>query len=109
MSLWAQITDEGGGIPRSGVPKIFTYLYSTAQSPLDNLDDQGDGEDSPAALAGYGYGLPLSRLYARYFGGDLQVSCRWYLLWLCEGTEAVSQLDPAKLSLKGQRDMQLHK
>lgn len=29
------------------------------------------GTDTP--LAGMGYGLPLSRLYARYWGGELQV------------------------------------
>ena len=55
------------------MPRIWTYLYSTAASPIDKLNADGEGEDTPAALAGYGYGLPISRLYARYFGGDLQV------------------------------------
>lgn len=66
-----KISDEGGGIPRSGLPKIWTYLYSTAHSPLVDFDPRA--EEAPVVLAGYGYGLPLSRLYARYFGGDLQV------------------------------------
>mmetsp|Transcript_8969 Transcript_8969/g.30255 ORF Transcript_8969/g.30255 Transcript_8969/m.30255 type:complete len:484 (+) Transcript_8969:181-1632(+) len=65
-----KVSDEGGGIRRSGLEKIWTYLYSTARSPLKDMDADSAG---PVVLAGYGYGLPLSRLYARYFGGDLQV------------------------------------
>lgn len=65
------MSDEGGGIPRSGLPKIFTYLYSTAKNPLDEHCDLGTAD--AATMAGYGYGLPISRLYARYFGGDLQI------------------------------------
>eukprot|EP00249_Psilotum_nudum_P002525 c15609_g1_i1 orf=442-1548(-) len=65
-----KISDEGGGIPRSGISKIWTYLYSTAESPLT---DDRQLQEMPAVMAGYGYGLPISRLYARYFGGDLQV------------------------------------
>ncbi|XP_076941995.1 pyruvate dehydrogenase (acetyl-transferring) kinase, mitochondrial-like [Bidens hawaiensis] len=66
-----KISDEGGGIPRSGLPRIFTYLYSTAKNPLDERADLGTAEVS--TMAGYGFGLPISRLYARYFGGDLQI------------------------------------
>jgi len=66
-----KVSDEGGGIARSGLPKIFTYLYSTARNPLDEHSDLGIGDN--VTMAGYGYGLPISRLYARYFGGDLQI------------------------------------
>jgi pyruvate dehydrogenase kinase 2/3/4 len=62
--LAIKISDEGGGIARSGVPYIWTYLYSTAKLPADA---------AMTPLAGYGCGLPLARVYARYFGGDLSV------------------------------------
>jgi pyruvate dehydrogenase kinase 2/3/4 len=63
-----QVSDEGGGIPRSGLPRMFTYLYSTASNPPEL-----DGPNEGSSMAGYGFGLPISRLYARYFGGDLQI------------------------------------
>ncbi|CAI5708223.1 unnamed protein product [Hyaloperonospora brassicae] len=68
-----KISDEGGGIPRSSVSRIWSYLYTTADSEaFERLEAPNDfGGDSP--LAGLGYGLPISRLFARYFGGDLQV------------------------------------
>lgn len=67
-----KVSDEGGGIPRSGLANIWTYLYSTAKNPVDQLKVENP-EEGPVVLAGYGYGLPVSRLYARYFGGDLQI------------------------------------
>lgn len=69
-----QVADEGGGIPRSGMPRIWTYLYTTSESPLSVMDADLDGVDGPAVMAGYGVGLPISRLYARYFGGDLNIT-----------------------------------
>jgi hypothetical protein len=30
-----KVSDEGGGIPRSGMPRIWTYLYSTAKQPVE--------------------------------------------------------------------------
>ncbi|KAI9820671.1 MAG: hypothetical protein M1827_005040 [Pycnora praestabilis] len=67
-----KISDEGGGIPRSAIPLVWTYMYTTVdQTP--NLDPDFNKSDFKAPMAGYGYGLPISRLYARYFGGDLKL------------------------------------
>lgn len=66
-----RITDRGGGIPNAKLPQVFKYMYSTAPRPAISSDVYDDTQQAP--LAGYGYGLPLSRLYARYFNGDLQL------------------------------------
>lgn len=68
--LTIRISDRGGGIPRSKADKIFRYMYSTAPRPVSLTDSQHSG---PTPLAGFGYGLPISRLYARYFNGDLEI------------------------------------
>ncbi|POS86109.1 pyruvate dehydrogenase kinase-like protein, partial [Erysiphe pulchra] len=67
-----KISDEGGGIPRSAIPLVWTYLYTTVDK-TPNLDPDFDKNDFKAPMAGFGYGLPISRLYARYFGGDLKL------------------------------------
>uniref|UniRef100_A0A1I8E961 Protein-serine/threonine kinase n=1 Tax=Wuchereria bancrofti TaxID=6293 RepID=A0A1I8E961_WUCBA len=64
--LTVRISDSGGGIPRRKMNHLFQYSYTTALPPASGGHN--------AALAGYGYGLPLSRLYARYFHGDLMVT-----------------------------------
>lgn len=71
-----RISDEGGGIKRSDMEKVWSWLHTTATSPPEILDQDGNAVSAPGAsnmpaLAGYGVGLPLSRLYARYFGGEL--------------------------------------
>ncbi|KAJ3371302.1 hypothetical protein HDU91_005436 [Kappamyces sp. JEL0680] len=48
---------------------VFLFHYTTAKPPTDQVN----------VMAGYGYGLPLSRLYARFLKGDI---------WL-ESTEGV--------------------
>ncbi|ODV78347.1 alpha-ketoacid dehydrogenase kinase [Suhomyces tanzawaensis NRRL Y-17324] len=67
-----KISDEGGGIARSEVPLIWTYLYTTvSETPV--LEPEYNQTSFKAPMAGFGYGLPISRLYAQYFGGDLKL------------------------------------
>uniref|UniRef100_A0A3B5JVX5 Protein-serine/threonine kinase n=1 Tax=Takifugu rubripes TaxID=31033 RepID=A0A3B5JVX5_TAKRU len=63
--LSIKISDRGGGVPLRKIDRLFHYMYSTAPTP--------SLEHGAVPLAGFGYGLPISRLYARYFQGDLKL------------------------------------
>ncbi|KAB5555563.1 hypothetical protein PHYPO_G00035620 [Pangasianodon hypophthalmus] len=77
--LSIKMSDRGGGVPFRKMENLFSYMYSTAPTP------QIGQHRTP--LAGFGYGLPITRLYARYFQGDLQLySMEGY------GTDAVIHL-----------------
>ncbi|KAG5855111.1 hypothetical protein ANANG_G00045480 [Anguilla anguilla] len=64
--LTIKMSDQGGGVPFRKIERLFSYMYSTAPAPQMDHHQR-------APLAGFGYGLPISRLYAQYFQGDLQL------------------------------------
>eukprot|EP00638_Chattonella_subsalsa_P003310 CAMPEP_0117754928 /NCGR_PEP_ID=MMETSP0947-20121206/13142_1 /TAXON_ID=44440 /ORGANISM="Chattonella subsalsa, Strain CCMP2191" /LENGTH=467 /DNA_ID=CAMNT_0005574153 /DNA_START=167 /DNA_END=1567 /DNA_ORIENTATION=- len=92
-----KIADEGGGVSREQLRDLWHFFYTTANRPkvalselkspkysFQELQMEAEGElnsDIRAAskgpklpaLAGYGVGLPLSRVMAEYFGGALQL------------------------------------
>ena len=78
-------------------PDAFTTATPAFESDTSAFSSTGDhGTDTP--LAGLGYGLPISRSYARYFGGDLNImSMEGY------GTDAFLHLPRL-----GDRDEPLH-
>jgi len=55
-----KIADLGGGIPPDGMSKLWTYSFTTAASTAGDV-----GASTTAPMAGYGHGLPFSRLYSR--------------------------------------------
>merc|ERR1719228_983340 len=69
-----KVSDQGGGISRSVSENIFLYLYTSASRVKLSEGDMGGTKSNQTPMHGLGYGLPLSRLYARYFGGDIKVA-----------------------------------
>jgi len=64
-----KVSDEGEGIPRDKVKKVWSYFYTTA-------GHEANESGAPASLqplTGRGLGLPVSRVLARYFGGDIDL------------------------------------
>lgn len=87
-----RIRDRGGGINPTDYEKLWTYGFTTfseeqvsdlngSTPSLDNsnsafsaITSAGAGQSS---IAGLGYGLPLGRAYAEYFGGSVAVQSLW--------------------------------
>merc|ERR1712232_83631 len=73
-----KISDCGGGMSSDQLEKVWRYGYSSVgqssssdEGSLSNLC--GADDQTRRQIAGYGFGMPLSRVYARYFGGDIHV------------------------------------
>ena len=65
-----KVADRGGGIPRSQMSNILRFAQSTANDEKESLDFGIDNEVTGTTDL-RGFGLPLARIYARYFGGEL--------------------------------------
>jgi len=71
-----RISDQGGGILAEDLSKVWQYGYTTIDHQ-DSSTFSGTSDTNPAwgaesgtqyRMGGLGFGLPMSRLYAEYFG-----------------------------------------
>lgn len=77
-----RIRDRGGGIAPEVMPNIWSYSFTTFNEDPDDFPNSNDdasnilsqsGNSGGSSIAGLGYGLPLSRAYAEYFGGGIEI------------------------------------
>ena len=75
--LIIKISDEGDSFESNNLEKVFTYSYSTEK--IHNQE---------YIIGGFGFGLPLARIYSKYLGGNLLVNPK-----LNHGTEVFIYLN----------------
>ncbi|KAL4941293.1 hypothetical protein BDV06DRAFT_223251 [Aspergillus oleicola] len=83
QSITLRIRDRGGGISPEVLPQIWSYSFTTFSDldmeggSIDALNTISSNSGQLSSIAGLGYGLPLSRAYAEYFGGSIAVQSLW--------------------------------
>lgn len=79
-----RISDQGGGILSEDLDKVWQYGYTTINAQVSSSFRDTAAVDTAWSaippesgaqyrMGGLGFGLPMSRLYAEYFGGHLQL------------------------------------
>lgn len=86
QSITIRIRDRGGGIPPDILPNIWSYSFTTFSENdipvsdngnVDALNALSESGVNASSIAGLGYGLPLGKAYAEYFGGSIAVQSLW--------------------------------
>jgi len=89
-----RIRDRGGGISPEILPNIWSYSFTTFNDEdevpgqttgggnMDALNAISGAGGEGSSIAGLGYGLPLGRAYAEYFGGGIAVQSLYG--WGCD-------------------------
>ena len=69
-----KIADKAGGIPRSDARKVWSFAHTNMDESSMKKEMETEFEtDEFTGSAIRGFGLPLARIYARYFGGELTI------------------------------------
>ena len=80
QNITIRIRDHGGGIAPEVLSHIWSYSFTTFTDDSDisySLDEISATGINLNSIAGLGYGLPLSRAYAEYFGGGVTIQSLW--------------------------------
>ncbi|KMU85704.1 hypothetical protein CIHG_03744 [Coccidioides immitis H538.4] len=86
QSITIRFRDRGGGIPPEILADIWSYSFTTYSEDevlnedngnIDGLNLLSNTNINNSTIAGLGYGLPLGRAYAEYFGGSIHLQSMW--------------------------------
>ncbi|KAJ2390730.1 [Pyruvate dehydrogenase (acetyl-transferring)] kinase 2, mitochondrial [Coemansia sp. RSA 2559] len=74
-----RVSDQGGGIGPDVLPYVWSFTHPLKARGLHNfhavhrMEARVDEADAVSPLMSFGFGLPMSRVYARYWGGSVGV------------------------------------